>query len=92
MKTTKIALTAAALAGILSLAVSSAQAEDMKGGDAKTEKCYGVVKAGMNDCGASGHSCAGHAAASGDKGEWVKMPAGLCDKIVGGTTMAPEKK
>lgn len=55
-----------------------------------TEKCYGVVKAGHNDCGAldKSHSCAGHAAADGDANEWVAVPAGLCEKLVGGTLHA----
>ena len=47
------------------------------------EKCYGVVKAGANDCGANGHSCAGHAATDGDANEWIALPAGTCEKIVG---------
>lgn len=54
---------------------------------AEKEKCYGVVKAGHNDCGnASGtHSCAGYAEVSGDGGEWVAVPKGLCEKLVGGS-------
>lgn len=55
---------------------------------AKKEKCYGVVKAGKNDCAnkAGTHSCAGQSTVDGDPGEWVYVPAGLCDKLVGGTT------
>ncbi len=30
------------------------------------EKCYGVVKAGKNDCRTAAHSCAGQAAKDGD--------------------------
>lgn len=53
---------------------------------AEKEKCYGVAKAGKNDCGAKGHSCAGQAAKDGDPEEWVFVPKGLCDKLVGGST------
>lgn len=53
------------------------------------EKCYGVVKAGKNDCGAKGHSCAGQASKDGAAGEWVYLPKGTCDKIVGGSTTKP---
>tara|TARA_B100000029_G_C17420701_1_gene904198 strand:+ start:77 stop:340 length:264 start_codon:yes stop_codon:yes gene_type:complete len=55
---------------------------------AEKEKCYGVVKAGKNDCAnaAGTHSCAGQAAKDGDGGEWVSVPKGLCDKLVGGST------
>lgn len=51
------------------------------------EKCYGVVKAGKNDCGNASktHSCAGLAEVDGDGGEWVTVPEGLCEKLVGGS-------
>jgi uncharacterized membrane protein len=41
--------------------------------------------AGMNDCGTSKHSCAGKATVSGAPDEWVFVPTGTCNKIVGGT-------
>ena len=52
------------------------------------EKCYGVVKAGKNDCGnaAKTHSCAGYATVDGDGGEWLTLPTGVCAKLVGGST------
>ena len=48
------------------------------------EKCQGVAKAGMNDCGTSGHACAGQAKKDGDADEWVYVPEGTCEKLVGG--------
>lgn len=50
------------------------------------EKCYGVVKAGQNDCSdkQGKHSCAGGATKDGDKNEWVLLPKGTCTKIVNG--------
>jgi len=48
------------------------------------EKCYGIVKKGMNDCGANNHSCQGQAPKSGDPEEWIFLPTGTCSKIVGG--------
>ena len=80
----KTALTA--LLGAVTLVALSvpAHADDAK---PATEKCYGVAKAGKNDCGNGAHSCAGHAGAKdGDKNEWVKVPAGLCAKLAGGST------
>lgn len=50
------------------------------------EKCYGVVKAGHNDCGANGHSCQGQAKHDADPEEWVFLPTGLCNKLVNGRT------
>ena len=55
------------------------------------EKCQGIAKAGQNDCGANGHGCAGYAAVDGDANEWVYVPEGTCDKIVGGS-VKPAKK
>jgi uncharacterized membrane protein len=49
------------------------------------EQCYGIARAGKNDCAANGHSCAGRAAVDGDKNEWILVPQGTCAKIVGGS-------
>ncbi len=51
------------------------------------EKCFGVVKAGHNDCGNASktHSCAGHAATDAAGDEWLALPTGVCDKLAGGS-------
>mgnify|MGYP002620900273 CR=1 FL=1 len=49
------------------------------------EKCAGIVKKGMNDCGTSKHNCAGHATRDNDPEEWVYLPKGTCEKIAGST-------
>ena len=52
----------------------------------KTEKCYGVAKAGKNDCASAGNnSCGGTSKANGDKKAWIYVPAGYCERIVGGS-------
>jgi uncharacterized membrane protein len=68
-----------------------ATAADMAGADkaAATEKCFGVAKAGKNDCAANGHSCAGQAKAASAK-EWIKLPKGTCERLVGGSLTAPK--
>ncbi len=50
------------------------------------EKCAGIAKAGMNDCGAlnGSHNCAGKAKADNVDVEWVYVPQGTCEKITGG--------
>ena len=50
------------------------------------EKCAGIAKAGMNDCGAldGKHGCSGQATKSNHPQEWVYVPKGTCAKIVGG--------
>ncbi len=51
------------------------------------EKCAAIVKAGMNDCGTSEHSCAGQAKADNDPKEWIFVPNGTCKKLVGGVVV-----
>lgn len=73
-----------AIAGVAIVTSSQALA-----GGGKMEKCYGVVKAGKNDCSSSkkgGHSCAGAASIDGDKTEWILLPKGTCDRLVNGST------
>lgn len=55
---------------------------------AEMEKCYGVAKAGKNDCATGAHSCAGNSKTDGEG--WLNTPKGLCDKLVGGSTAAPK--
>lgn len=52
---------------------------------ASKEKCYGVVKAGQNDCATKTSSCAGSSNTDGQKDAFVALPKGLCDKLVGGS-------
>ena len=53
------------------------------------EKCYGVAKAGKNDCGTAKHACAGMAKTDNDPAEWKYVAKGTCDKM-GGKMMAPK--
>lgn len=52
----------------------------------KMEKCYGVAKAGKNDCQTNTSACAGTSTKDGQKDAWLFLPKGTCDKIVGGST------
>ena len=73
-----------ALASVIALGLGVA-AQNASAAKAGFEKCAGVVKAGMNDCGTSKHACAGQATADNDPEEWIYVPAGTCEKIAGGT-------
>lgn len=53
------------------------------------EKCYGVSKAGRNDCGTGSYKCAGEAKVDGDPQAWINMPTGLCNRLVHGSTKPP---
>ena len=49
-----------------------------------TEQCFGIARAGKNDCQTRAHVCAGWAGQARDPGAYLYVPAGTCDKIVGG--------
>lgn len=85
---------AAALMALGMAATSGTLLADNHGEQAKVEmeKCSGIVKAGMNDCGANGHACAGQAKEDNTAGEWIKMPKGTCEKITGGVVVDTESK
>jgi uncharacterized membrane protein len=56
---------------------------------AEQEKCYGVAKAGENDCGAATHGCSAEAKVDNDPAEWKMVAKGTCEKL--GGTLAPKK-
>lgn len=52
----------------------------------KAEKCYGIAKAGKNDCASTGNnSCGGTSKVDRDPKAWIYVPEGYCDRIVGGS-------
>lgn len=80
LKSSAVIASAAAVALSLASTQAVAAKKDM-------EKCYGVAKAGKNDCASSGNnSCAGTSTRDGDPNAWIFVPAGTCDKLVGGST------
>jgi uncharacterized membrane protein len=83
----KRALMSAAITGVLALG-SGLASQAFAADEAAKEKCYGVVKAGKNDCAGTGHSCAAQAKEDGDPNEWVYLPAGTCERLVNGRTSA----
>ena len=76
---------AAALSAALLLA-SQAEAQ----GPA-TEKCYGVAKAGKNDCQTATSSCAGTSKKDHEASAWLAVPKGTCEKIAGGSLTAAKR-
>jgi uncharacterized membrane protein len=83
-------LVSSAIAALATVAASQAFAQS---GPAEKpsytfEKCYGIVKAGLNDCQTSTHSCAGTSTADNQGDAWIYVPAGTCSKLTGGTTTA----
>ena len=84
MKTTSF-LVAASLAAALSLP-AVAKAGPAPQPKFEAEKCYGIAKAGKNDCETKMSSCAGTSKRDGQKDAWIYMPKGSCDKIIGAAT------
>lgn len=81
------ALIAAALAAACSASVGAAHAADKL----EQEKCYGVAKAGQNDCASGTHSCAGEAKADMLGADFKYVPKGNCTKM-GGKLTPPAPK
>ncbi len=88
----KRVIASSTLASVLALAIGQAQAADAAAPAAAKEKCFGIAKAGANDCASAtgSHSCAGTATKDNDKGDWKYVDKGTCDKM-GGSTMAAKK-
>jgi uncharacterized membrane protein len=84
------ALIATALA-TLCVTAQGAYAADAK---AEKEKCFGVAKAGQNDCAsATGtHSCAGQAKVDNDANDWKFVAKGTCEKMGGSMNAGGAKK
>ena len=48
------------------------------------EKCFGIAKAGKNDCQTANSACATTSKRDGQADAWLYVPAGACTKVVGG--------
>jgi uncharacterized membrane protein len=80
-------LIASAVAAVLSMPLTSmAQSGPAPKPKFEAEKCYGVVKAGKNDCQTASSSCAGTSKRDNQGDAWLYVPAGSCAKMVGGST------
>ena len=83
---TRMKLLQSAIAGLVALGLAQqAQAQDSP----DKEKCYGIAKAGQNDCGTATHSCAGKAKKDNAPDDWKYVPKGTCEKA-GGKAQAPK--
>ncbi len=68
---------AAVTAALAATTMGTAQAADDK------DKCYGISKAGMNDCQTPTSSCAGTSKKDGEGHAFLLVPKGTCGKLVG---------
>jgi uncharacterized membrane protein len=90
MKKVSAIAIASAVAGALALAgAATAQTKGASG-----FKCWGVAKAGQNDCAnaAKSHDCAGQSKADYDLGEWKAVKDAAACKTMGGAEKAGKGK
>ena len=83
------ALIAAALATVC----AGASAADKPAAEPQQEKCFGVAKAGHNDCASANgsHSCAGEAKTDNAAGDWNSVAKGTCEKMGGKLSAAKDE-
>jgi len=86
MNKTSAAVTA--ITSLLSLGAAALATPAMAADKAATEKCYGVTKAGKNDCAGAAHSCAGQSKVDADGKDWIEVPKGTCEKLANGSITA----
>jgi uncharacterized membrane protein len=79
----------AAIAGLLALGLAASVSAGPVAPDASKDKCFGIAKAGQNDCAAGKHACAGQSTVDNDPVSWKYVAKGTCEKV--GGKMAPPK-
>jgi uncharacterized membrane protein len=79
--------TIAAISSLLAVGTLALSTQAVADDKPAMEKCYGVAKAGKNDCAGASHACAGQSKADGGK-EWISLPKGTCERLVGGSLTA----
>ena len=80
------AMIAATAAAAISMGLMAAPAAAQE-----KERCYGIAKAGQNDCSTAAHSCAGQSKVDMDKTEWKYVAKGTCKDMKGMTAEEAKK-
>jgi len=82
-------MVASALVAAFSLpVVASAQSGPAATPKFEHEKCFGISKAGKNDCQTANSSCAGTSKRDKQGDAWIYVPKGTCDRVVDGSLQA----
>jgi uncharacterized membrane protein len=83
-------IVSSALASVLALGLAAPVAAQDKG----KEKCFGVAKAGQNDCAnlSGSHSCAGQSKVDNAPDEWKYVAKGTCKEMKGLTEAEAKAK
>ena len=81
----KTSATVTAISSLLTLGAAALATPSFAADKVDMEKCYGVVKAGKNDCAGPAHACAGQSKADSGGKEFVTLPKGTCARLAGGS-------
>ena len=81
----KTSATVTAISSLLTLGAAALASPSFAADKVEMEKCYGVVKAGKNDCAGPAHACAGQAKVDSGGKEFVTVPKGTCARLTGGS-------
>ena len=83
-------IVSAALSSVLALGLIGPTAAQ----DKAKEKCFGIAKAGQNDCAnlSGTHSCAGQSKMDMGADEWKYVPKGTCKDMKGMTESEAKMK
>jgi uncharacterized membrane protein len=85
MKTTRVLICSAVAAALAAPLVVGAQGGPAPTPKFEAEKCYGLARAGKNDCQTANSSCAGTSKRDKQGDAWLYVPKGTCEKIVDGS-------
>jgi len=82
---TRDAINAGMMLAIAGAMVGAVAASMRHGAQANVERerCYGVTRAGANDCANAVHSCAKQSGTDRDTREWIAVPKGTCLRLAG---------
>lgn len=80
--------TITAIGSLLTLGAAAWAAPAFAADSPDMEKCYGVSKAGKNDCAGPAHACAGQSKMDASGKDWINVPKGTCERLSGGSTKA----
>lgn len=84
----KTSATVTAISSLLTLGAAAFATPTLAADKVDMEKCYGVAKAGKNDCAGPAHACAGQAKVDSGGKEFIALPKGTCARLAGGSLTA----
>ena len=88
MTRTRLIVASAVAAALALPTLSAGQSGPAPAPKFEAEKCYGIARAGKNDCQTSHSSCAGTSRRDKQGDAWIYVPRGTCERVVDGSLQA----